>query len=171
MIMLLFLFLRLVCLCRLRNMSIINLILLIISISLCISLIFYWKYGSIFALLWVLLYLGGMMVCFVYFLFVMVSAEKSPQSPMVSNWFRSSWKIVIFTIFIRKVLITKPWKLYGFQVTPWGSSLILSSEVYGQIVSQATSFFFVSILLLLYGLLQILSMLNIKRKSRSSSLL
>ena len=159
------------CFCRVWNITTINLVIIIINIRLCVALIFYWKFGSILALIWVLVYLGGIIVCFVYILFI--TSSDGGNSQKFSKFTKLNNYIVVFLLITIawKALLVKSWNLYSLQFVNWRSGIISSSEIYSQIVSQSPVFFFISAVILLYGLLQVLSMLNLKNKTRSYYLL
>jgi len=159
------------CFCRAWNISTINLVITIINIRLCVSLVFYWKFGSILALIWVLVYLGGMMVCFVYILFITSTDGGISQRLRRSTELSSSVVVLLFITVAWKAFLINSWNLYKLQFVNWSNSVILSGEIYSQIISQSPLFFFISTFILLYGLLQVLSILNLKNKVRSYYLL
>jgi len=153
--------------CGLRRVAPTRLVISIICIRLCVALIIYWKLGSIFAIMWILVYLGGMMVCLVYIMFI--SSSNSPA------WVKTNVKShgigIFFFVAGCKILIIKSWYLQGLQFPVYGSCQILSNETYGQIISQSPLFFVLSAFILVYVLLQVLSILNLKNKFRSYPLL
>ena len=161
----------LACFGRVWNVSSINLVIIIINIRLCVSLIFYWKFGSILALIWVLVYLGGIMVCFVYILFITSTDGGISQSLIGSSELSTSVVVVLFITVVWKAFLVSSWKLYNLQVVIWNSRIILFSETYFQVISQSPLFFFISAFILFYGLLQVLSILKMKNKTRSYYLL
>lgn len=156
---------------RVWNISTVNLVLNIISMRLCVSLIFYWKFGSILALIWVLVYLGGMMVCFVYILFITYSDSHISKKLIKSNELYSLPTVTLFTMILLKSILIICWGIYKPQLVNWTSSAITFRETYTQISSQSPFFFFRSAIVLLYGLMQILFILNMKNKTRSYPLL
>ena len=153
--------------CGLRRVATTSLVMSIICIRLCVALIIYWKLGSIFAIMWILVYLGGMMVCLVYIIFI--SSSNSPA------WVKTNVKShgigIFFFVAGCKILIIKSWYLLGLHFSIYGSCQILSNETYGQIISQSPLFFVLSAFILVYVLLQVLSILNLKNKFRSYPLL
>ena len=161
----------LACFGRVWNISSINLVIIIINIRLCVSLIFYCKFGSILALIWVLVYLGGIIVCFVYILFITSTDGGISQRLIGSTKLNSLVVVILFVTVAWKAFLINSWNLYKLQLVNWNSSIILSSEIYFQIISQSPLFFFISAFILLYGLLQVLSMLKLKNKTRSYYLL
>ena len=166
-----FLFGGLACFCNLWHLSTTALVKIIIGMRLCISLFFYCKFGSVLALMWVLVYLGGMMVCFVYVLFIISSDSKLHQKtggPTTTGRFAVVFSLSILAL---KVLRIKSWNLHALHFIRWRSNTILFREMYSQIISQSLIFFFISSIILLYALLQVLSMLNLKNKPRSHHLL
>ena len=167
----LILFALLSCSGRVWNISAINLIMFIIGISLCVSLAFYCKFGTILALIWVLVYLGGIIVCFVYVLFINFNTVGNPQR---NEGFTRLYGVVVFIFFIviyGKIFLFRIGELHKLQLVIWGGRIVVSNEIYSQIISQSPIFFIVSAIILLYGLIQVLSMLNLKNKTRSFHLL
>jgi len=165
------LFRVLICFCRVRRFYTTNLIKIIISISLCISMLFYRKFGSVLALIWILVYLGGMMVCFVYVLFI-ISSDIDISQKIGRPTSIGSMLFALFPFFILlKGSIIKSWNLHTLQYVNWRSTVMLFREIYSQIISQSPLFFLISSMVLLFALLQVLSMLNLKNKTRVQYLL
>ena len=153
--------------CGLRRVATTSLVISIICIRLCVALIIYWKLGSIFAIMWILVYLGGMMVCLVYIIFI--SSSNSPAWVKINV--KSHGIGIFFFVAGCKILIINSRYLQGLHFSVYGSCQILSNETYGQIISQSPLFFVLSAFILVYVLLQVLSILNLKIKFRSYPLL
>ena len=139
----LILFALLSCSGRVWNISAINLILFIIGISLCVSLAFYCKFGSILALIWVLVYLGGIIVCFVYVLFINFNTVGNPQK---NEGFTRLFGVVVFILIYGKIFLFRIGNLHKLQLIIWGGRIVVSNEIYSQIISQSPIFFIVSFL-------------------------
>ena len=169
-ILLLFAFLS--CFCRVWNVTIIFLVIVIIIMRLCVSLIFYRKFRTLLALIWILVYLGGMMVCFVYVSFLTTTDRNIPKGLKKPTELNSHLvPILLFPIIVCKFLISESLNLYRLHFVKMGGGIMVFSERYSQIISLSPLFFFMIAFILLCGLLQVLSMLNIKNKASSYYLL
>jgi len=159
------------CLCRVKKVSTINLVLIIICMRLCVSYIYYRKFGSLLALIWILVYLGGMMVCFVYILFITFADKEYCQRMGQSIESDNLLAYFLFTSIAWKAFLINSWNLYLLYFVRWSGSMKIYTEVYSQIICLSPFFFLLSACILLYGLLQILSILNMKNKTGSYCLL
>jgi len=166
-----FLFVFLACFCSVWNVTIIFLVIVIIIIRLCVAFICYRKFSSILALIWVLGYLGGIIVCFVYVSFLTTTDRNIPKKIRKPTELNSYLVVFLFILMVCKVIIIKSSNLYELQFVRWRASSIIFRETYSQIISQSPLFFFITAFILLYGLLQVLSMLNMKNKASSYYLL
>ena len=167
------LFFTLSCLFRFQGLRIISMVLIIIVIRLIIASVAYWKFRTLLALLWILIYLGGIMVVFVYVLFTV--DEEASSRPLGGEFSCSglvvTWFIISTIIFCLKMTLGRFDKPLAFENIS-STYLITYSERYLQIVAQSPIFFFsLSISIILFALIQILSMINLKGTFRRSYLL
>jgi len=156
------------------NFTTSSLVVGVIVIRCSISLILYWKFNSILALLWIIVYLGGMMVCFVYILFIAHSEDPQFYKSHVNSW-KGLQGLNIILIF-RMILTLKGISTRRGENFDWISpmvdiKLIVHTESYCQIVSQTSSFFLLLVFIVLYNLLQVIRILRFKSKRGTSSLL
>lgn len=157
---------------RLSGLSVITLVVIILAIRAITSLAIYWKLGSILSLIWILVYLGGMIVVFVYILFMRLGEKGETGYPNVRAKHLKThpfWCWLCFII-IFKWFATLWWREYGSSSISWVSR-ILHREGYIQISPLSTRFFLLSTVVLLYSLFQVLNILNLKNKATQSSFL
>ena len=154
--------------CGVLKTSITNLVIIIIGIRVCVSLLFYGKFGSILALIWVLVYLGGIIVCFIYISFITLSDNNISQSFRRASENNRLLILIFFFIVVCKTVSVRSGNFGNFHLDSWSSSVILFNETYSQIVSQSPFFFLISAIILLYGLMQVLSIFMLKTKVRLS---
>lgn len=146
----------------------------IIIIRCSISLIIFWKFSSILSLLWIIVYLGGMMVCFVYILFITY-----PTTPQLDGHQNNAWGGVkgrrflpISSIILAlKGLSTRLVGVYNWELSVVNIRTMVQTESYSQIVSQAPFFFILLAIIALYSSLQVIRILRLKSKRISTSLL
>ena len=166
-----YLLLGLFCWCNLPGVTTISLTAAIICRCLIIALILYWKMGSLIGLIWIMLYLGGIIVCFVFILFIRDIANK-PQ-PKEKDYSSGIWAVQPFLLILVffKGITLKGISLHCFDTNSWRGRIILFRESYSQVICQSHFFFITSLLIIFFRLLQILSMLGLKEKDALSSIL
>ena len=145
--------------------SVINLITIILSMSLCLSILFFLKRGTVLALIWLLVYLGGIMVCFVYILFIVYSRNLliSSSFQTVHVCARINLLILVIKLFL---LIDKS----SFNTNFWSNvslDVMTFSEAYLQLASLSSSRFLFLSFILTIRVVQILSILQLKAKAQN----
>lgn len=163
--------LRLLVLCNLRRVRLLSLVLIIIFISFSISCYAYTIFCSTLSLIWLLVYLGGIIICTVYILFITIEKEE-PQIICAIN------EAVIDKFILVRILTIFSVK---FSALEWGRNLTnhhlcwmrvsIFRETYCQMVVQSPFFFFFSIIILIYSLFQIITLITLKSKNTVRSIL
>lgn len=160
------LFVLLVAFSCMRSLSLIGLVIIIINLRLVVASYFYLAFNSILALMWVLVYLGGMIVCFTYLLFITGRERGRAQ---LKGVFCASGQypvlIMVGLIVSKMVAVNRRWLIN--QIPKVSGNMMVSGEGYLQITSHPWIFLFLSSRILLFVTFQILILLNLKGKDFS----
>ena len=163
------LYLILILFSSLNKISSLNLLFLIIILRIILSRIFFLHNLSFLGLIWIIVYLGGMMIIFIYIIFLKKSQNFSENNNNFSfqlrgeRFFKLIFKVLTFVVFFKLIFFKFKlyWEIYNQILTI--SPRFSQWEIYNQILTISPRFIWILLLVIILCLIFILRVLKKNR--------